>query len=402
MEQWRRNLFITAASVLVGQVCFSLPNAFFPLYLREVGQTTNLATWAGIVAGIQALVSGAMSPVWGALADRYGTRTMILRAGGGMALGSLATALARTPMQLLVIRGMTGLVSGYVPAAMALVACTAPESQMTYALGTVQTMSSIGVIIGPALGGAFVQLIGMRGAFLFSAAVLFTISIIVVAGTRERTRPATGKLDLVGDATFVLRNRKLSVLCLTQGLSQVGLLSTQVVLPLYVATFVRSNASLYAGILLSVSGISTALGAAALSSHKTGDNFTLYRTGLIASAILLAVQGFVRSLTLLGAFRLLFGFATAVASVAASVLVVNSVGASFRGRVLGFLHLMSSFGWALGQLMGGLVGDWLGMPASFVGGGIVYGVAAAITSMWLARSSDAADRNPSVAATGRK
>lgn len=388
MKQWRKSLFVASAGILVAQGCFSSADPFFPMFLQELGVRGSVAAWAGVIASIQALATAIMSPVWGSLGDRFGRRLMVLRAGIGMSVASLVTAAARSPLQLGIIRGVTGLVAGYLPASTALIASTTPQSSMTYALGRAQMMSSVGLILGPLAGGLCVRFMGARGVFLAAGAVLLVSTCIVVWYTKEDISTFGDRVSLIKDTGFLLKHRGLPALFVVQVLSQIGLKSTQMTLPLYVTSLVKSNPAGQAGIVLAVGSASMALGAFVLGCIRRRDVVTIYKLALVASSIAITAQGFsgsVARLAILGAFH---GFAAAAVMVSANVLAVSSVEPSFHGRVVGLLNLVSACGWMLGPVLGGFAGDRLGLPASFLMAGLGYLAAWAVVCARFDRSSD--------------
>ena len=59
------------------------------------------------------------------------------------------------------MRALTGLLSGFLPAATSLVATNTPEDKMGYALGLFQAVNAAGTISGPLVGAVMVGIVGM-------------------------------------------------------------------------------------------------------------------------------------------------------------------------------------------------------------------------------------------------
>ena len=74
-------------------------------------------------------------------------------------------ALVPNVFWLLFLRTLNGLFAGYVPNATALIASQVPQNRSGYALGTLSTGLTAGVLIGPLLGGTLSEAFGMRGTF---------------------------------------------------------------------------------------------------------------------------------------------------------------------------------------------------------------------------------------------
>ena len=83
------------------------------------------------------------------------------------------------------MRILNELFAGYVPNATALIASQAPQQRSGYALGTLSTGLTAGVLIGPLLGGAISEAFGMRGTFLLVGLILFICCLLTIFGLRE-------------------------------------------------------------------------------------------------------------------------------------------------------------------------------------------------------------------------
>ena len=134
---WRRNLAALWLAEFTAILGFSFAFPFLPLFLhRELGIVSerSLAFWSGIVAGASGISMAIASPIWGWLADRFGRRSMLIRAmvGGGLSVGLMG--LARSAQQLAALRFLQGGASGTVASASALVAAETPREHVAWAL----------------------------------------------------------------------------------------------------------------------------------------------------------------------------------------------------------------------------------------------------------------------------
>jgi MFS family permease len=71
-EAWRRNQLVVCVAVFMVFMGFAFVLPFLPLYVRQLGVTSDeaAATWAGVLIGIAPLLAGLLAPVWGRLGDR--------------------------------------------------------------------------------------------------------------------------------------------------------------------------------------------------------------------------------------------------------------------------------------------------------------------------------------------
>ena len=81
-----------------------------------------------------------------------------------------ACAFTQTPMQLLILRILQGVVGGYVPIGLAIIVLITPENKVPWAMGLYQASMVMGLVFGPLMGGLVADFLGYRAPFLvFSA-----------------------------------------------------------------------------------------------------------------------------------------------------------------------------------------------------------------------------------------
>jgi MFS family permease len=139
-----------------------------------------------MVFSAQAFTMMLASPVWGALADRYGRKLMVERATFGGTVILLLMAFVRSGEELVLLRAIQGLITGTVAANNALVASLVPRDRMGFAMGTLQVGQGAGVALGPVIGGLIADLYGYNYAFYVTAAMLFLAGILVYFGVEEK------------------------------------------------------------------------------------------------------------------------------------------------------------------------------------------------------------------------
>ncbi|MEI6665622.1 MAG: MFS transporter, partial [Chloroflexota bacterium] len=166
--------FVASLSVL-----FWIP--FLPLYVRELGATSdaNALFWVAIAnfgLGIGRLVGG---PLWGILADRFGRKLMLVRALFFASLTMLIAGLAQTPWHVSIAFVSQGLLSGFIPAAVALTSVSVHDSRMSRSLSLVTGAQYLGNTVGPAVGAYVAISFGYRGA-IFVGALLPIVAALLV------------------------------------------------------------------------------------------------------------------------------------------------------------------------------------------------------------------------------
>ncbi len=92
---WRRNAALLAAGNGLQTLVFSTAYPFLPLVVQELGVRRNPESWVGIIVGTLFTLSFLLQPVWGGVADHFGHRILVLRAGLGMGIGTYSWRSAR-------------------------------------------------------------------------------------------------------------------------------------------------------------------------------------------------------------------------------------------------------------------------------------------------------------------
>lgn len=157
---WKRNLMISWIGCFFTGASFSLVMPFIPLYIEQLGTPKNqVELFSGLAISVTAFASAVVAPIWGNLADRKGRRLIMIRAAAGMTFSMGALAFVPNVYWLLGMRFMTGILSGYIPNATALIASQAPKEKSGWALGTLATGGIAGSLIGPSMGGRFSSMV---------------------------------------------------------------------------------------------------------------------------------------------------------------------------------------------------------------------------------------------------
>lgn len=190
---WRRNQYVMPLANLICGLGFNLVWPFVPLMVRGLGVRENLETWVGYMLMVFYLVSFAVSPLWGGIADHYGRKLMVLRAMLGIGVAMLLMPLAETPLSFAALLMLIAVFNGFTPAGVALLVANTPPRRIGSVVALAQTGGLIGQALGPALGALLIALFDQQHrVFWISAGMMLTGGGLVACFAGEVKQLAAG------------------------------------------------------------------------------------------------------------------------------------------------------------------------------------------------------------------
>ncbi len=384
-QGWKWSLYVVAFAQLISASGFSLVFPFLPFYVESLGTRTHIGMefWTGMVFSALGLTMMISSPLWGAVADRYGRKPMVIRAMLGGSAVMLLMSFARSAEELVLLRALQGMITGTAAATNAIVAAFTPRERVGYAMGVMQTAYWIGISLGPVAGGAVSDVAGYRALFLMASALLFIGGISVILGIHEDFVPvkAEGKrfLGFVREWYEVLRTPGIVSAFLVRFLGQ-G--SKQLVLP-FIPLFAKmllsghSNINTLTGLMMSLASAATVV--TAIQMGKLGDRIghkTVLSASLFLSALIYFPQGLSRTGIDLLVLQVLAGAAAGGFGSSLGALLARYVHKGQEGAVYGLDNSTVAASRAIAPMVGAGVASALGIRWVFVATGGVLLVAA--------------------------
>lgn len=368
---WQRNLFISWIGCFFTGASFSLVMPFIPLYIEKLGAAkSKIDLYSGLAISVTALAAALVAPIWGSLADRKGRRLMMIRAAAGMTFTMGSLAFVPDVYWLLIMRFLTGILSGYIPNATALIASQAPKEKSGWALGTLATGVVAGNLIGPSMGGILAETFGMENVFIITGVVLFLTLLLTIFFVKEQFEPVERK-EMVSIKEILAQMEHRSILFglfITSLILQIGITSISPILTLYVRELNGSSQNVFfiSGLIVSVSGVSAMISSPILG--KLGDrigNQKILIAGLIFSLICIFPMGFVRTPMQLGILRFILGFSTGALMPSVNTLISKITPISGVSRIFSYNQMFSNFGQVLGPMIGSTIAYGYGYSAVF-------------------------------------
>jgi MFS transporter, DHA1 family, multidrug resistance protein len=379
VQVWKRNLWVLWIGVFFTSASFSMVIPFLPIFLLQIGVHEHTEIWSGVLFSSAFFAGAIASPFWGRVADKYGRKPLLIRAGLALFVVYTLTAFVTNPYQLLGLRITQGLLSGFIPGAIALIGTNTPSNKIGYSLSMISSASASGGIMGPLLGGGIASLVGNRIAFGSAGffALISTLLVIFLV-TEENFTPNKDRGSIRNDFKLALANRPFMLVIGLTAITACSVMTIEPVLPLYIVDLGGSSehASLIAGIVFSLPGIASVIFAPFWGkwADKVGFQKVLFiglmggGIGSIAQILFTQIWGFSIS-------RFIFGVFFCAVFPALNGLVVKTTAEDFRGRAFGLNQTATQIGGMIGPIIGGVIGGFFPVQIVFIVTGILLLVA---------------------------
>ncbi|MEU8364280.1 MFS transporter [Nonomuraea sp. NPDC048882] len=187
----------------------SILNVALPTIGRELHASTTALQW---VTGAYAVVFGGSMLAFGALADRFGRRRVMLAGLVLLGVAGLATVLVRTAEQLIAVRVAMGVAAAMTtPGSMALAFRLFEEDGLRVRATTlISTVGLAGLALGPTAGGLVLAVAPWQALLLVNVPIAVLAIIGIRAGIAAddpaglHRDPVDGAGAALGTATIVL------------------------------------------------------------------------------------------------------------------------------------------------------------------------------------------------------
>ena len=382
-ENWKRNLGVIWVAQFLSIMGFSFGIPFAPFFFQELGVTNSseLSMWVALFGASTPLTMAIFSPVWGALSDRMGRRPMLLRAYLGAAVVLSLMGFVTSPIWLIVLRLMQGVLTGTVTASQTLVSAHTPSRHSGMALGALNSAVFSGALTGAFLGGWTAEFFGYRTAFCLSGSVMVASAAIVFFGVKESFKAPPRHPDgLLGGMLSGFKPGAaqiwlvLPILLLMTAVMFVKQFDSSF-LPLLVQDIngKLEGASLKTGSLLAVCG-----GAGVISGLTLGwlaDRFSPASIGkwsALAAGALIIPQAFAGCMGMLFGLRFGMVFASGGLEPVLQIWLSRMAPERSRGLLFGWSASARSLGWFMAPLAGGAVVSFFGLRWLYIVAGFLY------------------------------
>lgn len=385
-QDWRVLVVVFWITSMVEGLGVSQIFAFLPIYLRDMGvaEDDRLA-FVGLFTALIFVVGAPLVPLWGAWADKYSRKVVIVRSALVEAVVFAGVALSREPWQLALSMLLIGLQLGNTGVMLAGIRDVTPRARLGTTIAIFGASGSIGFAAGPVTAGFLVDGLGWTLQWVFASSAVLSIgtALLVGFGSRE-VRPEVVPTGRIVNLAFgalrdVLTDSAVRRIFLIFGVSYLAAQMSRPYIPVVVENLagsgpgLASSIGLVAGTAALVGGIMSPLGG--VIGDRIGFRPVLV-TSLAGGGVVMLLMPFVPSVAALALLAVVLGAATSTVSAMVFGLLATEVPAERRSATLNLVYLPLYAAGIVGPAVGAVVATGGGVAGPFILGGLVLLVGA--------------------------
>jgi DHA1 family multidrug resistance protein-like MFS transporter len=387
-QYWRILVAVFWVTSMVEGLGVSQIFALLPSYLRELGVAPqDRLAFIGIFSALIFIVGMPLVPLWGAWADKYSRKVVIVRSALVEAVVFAGVALAREPWQLALAMLLIGFQLGNTGVMLAGIRDVTPRARLGTTIAIFGASGAIGFAVGPALAGILIDGFGwtLSGVFWLSAAFSVGTALLVTFGSKE-VRPEVVPSGRIVDLAFaslrgVVTDPATRRIFVIFGISFVAIQMSRPYIPVLVEGItgigpgLASSIGLVAGTAALVGALVSPLGG--VIGDRIGFRQVLV-SAMVGAGAALFVMPLVGSVGLLALLAVVLGAATATVSSMIFGLLATELPAERRSQALNLVYLPLYAAGIVGPAAGAVVASLSGVDGLFVVASVVFVVGAII------------------------
>ncbi|RAP57228.1 non-ribosomal peptide synthetase [Oleiagrimonas sp. MCCC 1A03011] len=394
-EPVKRPSLATFFTVAIGEIISVIGSTLTSFALGVwVYQKTGLVSTYAMMMVFVIVPAIALAPVAGTLADRIDRKKIMIASNclagfSTMAAAALIWTGTLQIWQVYVLAGLTAIANAFrLPAYTAMITQIVPKRYYGKANGFVQIGTGMGTFIGPALAGALMGLIGLKGIvitdFTTFLVAISTLLYVRFPNTLFGRREEPFFREMIGGWHYIIKRHSLVAMIVMVTIANyfVGLIES-LITPL---VLVSGNPEAL-GIVMASNGAGILIGSALMSLWGGTERRI---NGILASTLLagvcIAIAGLSPDMSVQATGMFGFGFALALVNAHWISTVQTKVGMELQGRVMATNFMLMEAMVPLGYLSAGPLADkvfgplmdkggaWVPVLGSFIGSGPGRGI----------------------------
>jgi DHA1 family multidrug resistance protein-like MFS transporter len=353
---WLLSLYTVAS--FIETVFWGQMTAFTPIFLRQLGlPDLQIPSMVGLIAAIVGAAGIPFLPFWGALADRYSRKPLVVRSFIVYVFAGMVAVLAGNVWVFVLGRSLMSLSLGNTGLMLTTLSERTPSNRLGLAFAIMNSAGPVGASLGPLIGGPIVDHWGFRILLAINIAILALVVIALSLGYNDAYKPSSHAplLRMALDSVRVsFQAGRLRTLFVAFFLLYAGWMLVYSYLPLVVEQlYTGPNPASAIGLVLGAGGLLALVVSPIFGS--LADRFGHWRIlmiGAAVEAVLWVIPFWSRSLLPFAVIAcLVSGVAAAVFSVSFNVLAASAP-SNIRGRVMSFAYLPVNVGYFFGPMLG--------------------------------------------------
>lgn len=360
-RSWTWLLALFTFSSFIETIFYGQIGAFTPLYLPNLGVPADqVALWTGIIAAVSGVLGLPFLPFWGALADRYSRKPIIVRSYLVHLVAGVILILAGNVYVFLVGRAITSLALGNSGLMMATLAERSPSNRQGLAFSIMNSAAPIGAFLGPLIGGPILDRWSFRTLIAVDAGLMLVVILSLVLGYKDYFKGVKDQpvFKMALESVHILvRQRRLQALFPALFVLFAGRMLAQTYIPLVVGgLYSGQDVGTIVGLVIGAGGLAALIFSPLLGA--LADRYGYWRLlflSTILTIFLWPLPAFIHSLLIFGIiWALINGIGTGTFAISFNVLA-QSVAVDVRGRVMAFSYLPVNVGLIVGPAVGSLI-----------------------------------------------
>ena len=357
-------------------------------------ELTNSGTALGIVTALQFLPSLLFGLWGGLLADRYDKRKLLLATQTGLAVVALILGVLDVTgivqyWQVLVLALALGLVSAIdSPVRQSFVVEMVGPDDLTNAVGLNSTIFNSARILGPAVAGVMITVIGTGWAFVANAisSIAVLTGLALMRPAELRPSPAIDRIrgQLRAGLHYVRQRQDLLLTMVLVFVVGTFGLNFQITTALLAKQVFHRSATGY-GLLSTALAVGACVGAVLATRRRTRPSLPFLLLAAMAFGLLEILAGSMPGFGATALMLVLVGLAMLTFTTAANSSVQLGVEATMRGRVMALYLMCFLGGTPVGAPIVGWVANTVGPRWGMIGGGLVCMAMAVGMALYLVR-----------------
>ena len=343
----------------------------------QVFLLTHSSFAVGLVGLVEAVPLVVAAVIGGAIADArdrrrqvWGTELGLMACSGGL-LANAALGHPHVAAIYVIAAVMAALEGLQRPALEAMVPRLVPREDLKAATALGAVRMTIGMIAGPAIGGALIATAGLRGAYGFDLTT-FTVSLVALAMMRAVPPPSDAERASVKRILEGLRYARSRPELIGTYLVDINAMFFGMPEALFPALSVRFGGAGALGWIYAAPAVGSLL-----ATGSSGWTRRVHRHGravlwaATAWGLAIVAVGLAHNLWVAFAFLALAGAADMVSGMFRGVIWNETIPDALRGRLAGIEQVSYSIGPALGNVEAGGIASVFSVQTSIVSGGVL-------------------------------